>query len=140
MKIIDLCVFEQEQLMFLSFSVTNNEGKNGLNELFKELSGYAISKDKEGWCDIDRNFDVRLDDMNNKIEVREKNNPPGPYGHACVLKMVPAYLLQKNMIDREQMAKLENTIELSAPVVARTQKEHQPDYMHERAAAGGPNP
>ena len=132
MKVSNLDVFERGDVMFLSFSCSGDKGEDAGRQLFDALSSKAIKRERDGWCDINQKFDVRFDERSNKIEVREKNNPPGPYGHAAVLKMVPAELLRQGFIDVEQMTEMDQIIDQSTPVLKRADDRTEPDYMRMR--------
>ena len=126
MKLNKVNVFEEDSVMFLSFSCENPQDAQRCAE---HLYAMSIEELKNGWRNYHRKFDVRFDEDNNEILVREKNNPPGNYGHAIVLDAFPAQLLQEGLIDPEQMAQLDADIRASKAYMDREAARRMPDYM-----------
>lgn len=104
-----------------------SDSKSDSKAAVEQKTGPSAENEKR-WYNIHKNFDVTLNHSPGKdtIEMKEKNNPPGPYGRGSVLVMVPSELANWGIIERAQSEKMENAIRTSAPVKGRNAKLRSP--------------
>ena len=99
-KIKNIEVNEKDDDMFLSCNFDDTKNQDETEKVYAQLAGNSAAQDN--WSIIHDKLLIRLVKKDDKfhIEFKETNNPKGIYGRPMVLNILPAYLLERDIIDK----------------------------------------
>lgn len=115
-KVENINIYLKDKNMFLSCRFVDDSKRDETAAIFTRLTGAQGGHD-EPFILHDK-FSAKLIQADGKtcIEFQEINNPPGVYGRPMVLGIIPAYLLERGIINKESCDAFNQAI-LSADVV-----------------------
>lgn len=93
----NITIYEVDDDMHLSCSFVDFEDHDETKKIYTQLTG---TSQPDKWAVLHDKILAKLVNEGTLIEFKEANNPPGVYGRAMVLNILPACLLDRGIIDQ----------------------------------------